>query len=332
MEWSGCLNQLRGYLESSPLIVLGSGASMPYGLPSMSGLAERIKQSNIVKTDSHYDSFCTEIDNLGLEGAIDNVPLSHDTLKEIRNVVWTSVNDCDFAFFDKHSIEPPKALADLIAKVIAPTPNKAVIVTTNYDRLAEYAADSVGATIVNGFEGTLIKRLSLPTSSLKIKRTRSRERTVDIWKVHGSLDWFVASNETVVSFPLARTIPNNFQPLIVTPGNEKYSSTHGEPYRTIIAEADNAFQNAGAYLCIGYGFNDEHIQPKLLEQISNGKPIVILARNITSACRKHIIEAKINKYLIFEYADATHTKVYSNGWEEIYEGQYWLLENFMKIW
>lgn len=332
MEWSGCLNLLRVYLENSPLIVLGSGASMPYGLPSMSGLAEKIKQSDIIRSDPNYNSFCTEIGNLGLESAIDNVSLSSETLKEVRRVVWTSINDGDLAYFDKHSIEPPKALVDLIAKVIAPTPNKAVIVTTNYDRLAEYATDSIGATIVNGFEGTLIRKLELPSDSLKTRRIRNRERTVDIWKVHGSLDWFIASDESVVSFPLTRAIPDNFQPLIIPPGKEKYSSTHGEPYRTIIAEADKAFEKAGAYLCIGYGFNDEHIQPKLLAQISNGKPIVTLARDMTPACKKHIVEAGISKYLIFEYADSTHTRVYSNGWEEIYEGQYWLLDNFMKIW
>ena len=43
MEWNGCLSILQGYLENSPLIVLGSGASMPYGLPSMGTLAEEIK-------------------------------------------------------------------------------------------------------------------------------------------------------------------------------------------------------------------------------------------------------------------------------------------------
>lgn len=43
MEWTGCLSILQGYLENSPLIVLGSGASMPYGLPSMGMLAEEIK-------------------------------------------------------------------------------------------------------------------------------------------------------------------------------------------------------------------------------------------------------------------------------------------------
>lgn len=332
MEWSGCMSLLQGYLENSLLIVLGSGSSMPYELPSMTGLAEEIKKSDIVISDPNYSIFCTAVDSSGLEGAIDAVNLLPETLKEIRRVVWTTVNTKDIQYFDQHPIDPPKALADLIRKVLAPTPNKAAIVTTNYDRLAEYAADEVGATTVVGFEGSLIKKLELPSSPLKARRIRTRERVVDIWKVHGSLDWFTASDETVVAFPLTRTIPNGFQPLIIPPGKEKYSSTHEEPYRTIIAEADKAFVKAGAYLCVGYGFNDEHIQPKLLAQISNGKPIVILARTMTQACKKHIIDAKISKYLIFEFVDSTHTKVYGNGWEEIYEGQYWLLDNFMKIW
>lgn len=332
MELSGCMSLLQGYLENSPLIVLGSGASVPYELPSMGGLAEKIKESSIIISDPNYSAFCTAVDDLGLEGAIDTVTLLPETLQEIRSVVWRAVNVKDLLYFEKHPIDPPKALVRLIKKVLAPTPNKASIVTTNYDRLAEYAADGVGATTVTGFEGSLIKKLELPSTSLKTKRIRARERVVDIWKVHGSLDWFIAPNGTIASFPLAQTIPENFQPLIVPPGKDKYSSTHDEPYRTIIAEADNAFVQAGAYLCVGYGFNDEHIQPKLLAQISKGKPIVILARTMTPACKKHIVEAGINKYLIFEFFDPTHTKVYGNGWEEIYEGQYWLLDNFMNIW
>ena len=130
---------------------------------------------------------------------------------------------------------------------------------------------------------------------------------------------------------MSRKIPEGFYPLVVPPGKEKYSSTHKEPYRSIIAEADKAFIQAGAYLCIGYGFNDEHIQPKLLAQIATGKPIIILARTMTEACRKHIIEAKIRKYLIFERADDQHTTVYSNGWSETYDGQYWSLEEFLNI-
>ena len=332
MEWNGCMSLLQGYLENSPLIVLGSGASMPYELPSMGGLADEIKKSDTVISDPNYNAFCTAVDNSGLEGAIDAVNLLPETLREIRRVVWETVNEKDCLYFDQHPIDPPTALVELIRKVLAPTPNKVSIVTTNYDRLAEYAADGAGATTVTGYEGSLIKKLELSSSLLKTRRTRARERVVDIWKVHGSLDWFQAPDGTSVAFPLARTIPNNFQPLIIPPGKELYSSTHDEPYRTIIAEADNAFVQAGAYLCVGYGFNDEHIQPKLLTQISKGKPIVILARTMTPACKKHIVEAEVSKYLIFEFADSTHTKVYGNGWEEVYEGQYWLLDNFMKVW
>ena len=332
MEWNGCMSLLQGYLENSPLIVLGSGASMPYELPSMGGLADEIKKSDTVISDPNYNAFCTAVDNSGLEGAIDAVNLLPETLWEIRRVVWETVNEKDCLYFDQHPIDPPTALVELIRKVLAPTPNKVSIVTTNYDRLAEYAADGAGATTVTGYEGSLIKKLELPSSLLKTRRTRARERVVDIWKVHGSLDWFQAPDGTSVALPLARTIPNNFQPLIIPPGKEKYSSTHDEPYRTIIAEADNAFVQAGAYLCVGYGFNDEHIQPKLLTQISKGKPIVILDRTMTPDCKKHIVEAEVSKYLIFEFADSTHTKVYGKGWEEVYEGQYWLLDNFMKVW
>ncbi|MDO4921353.1 MAG: SIR2 family protein [Phascolarctobacterium sp.] len=332
MEWNVCMSMLQEYLENRPLIVLGSGASMPYGLPSMGILAEEIKKSAIVISDPNYGTLCTAIDSLGLESAIDSVALLPQTLNAIRCVVWKTVNENDLSYFDRNSVNPPQALADLIRKVLAPTPNKAVIVTTNYDRLAEYSADGVGATTVTGFEGTLIKKLELPVAQLRMRRTRARERVVDIWKVHGSLDWFIAPDGTVAAFPLSRKIPDTFQPLIIPPGKEKYSTIHDEPYRTMIAEADNAFVQAGAYLCIGYGFNDEHIQPKLLTQISKGKPIVVLARTMTAACRKHIVDAGIQKYLVFENADDLHTKVYGNGWEETYEGQYWLLDNFLNIW
>lgn len=124
---------------------------------------------------------------------------------------------------------------------MAPTPNKATIVTTNYDRLSEYAADLINATTVTGFEGSLIKKFELPTANIKSKRIRVRERVVDIWKVHGSVDWFIDENNQVASFPFTKEIPQGFKPLIVPPGKNKYSSTHEEPYRSIISAADSAF-------------------------------------------------------------------------------------------
>lgn len=332
MDWNGCVSMMQGYLENSPVIVLGSGASMPYGLPSMGTLADEIKKDTVIKADPNYANLCVEMDKNGLELAIDSVELKQETLDNIRIVVWKTVGEKDWEYFYNNPSAAPQTLVKLLEKVIAPTPNKATVVTTNYDRLPEYAADFINATTVTGFEGTLIRKFELPNPVVKTKRIRARERVVDIWKVHGSLDWFVNESNQVISFPLVKEIPSGFRPLIVPPGKDKYSSTHEEPYRTIISEADNAFVEAGAYLCVGYGFNDEHIQPKLLAQIKKGKPIVVLARTMTDACKRHIIDAGINKYLIFERFDDSHTKVYGNGWNEIYEGSYWSLDKFLEIW
>lgn len=332
MDWNGCLSIMQGYLENSPLIVLGSGASMPYGLPSMSNLADCIKSNAIVKDDPNYGAFCASLSSDGLEKAIDSVSLNEETIKAIRTTTWEEVNRCDLDYLKTNVFSPPESLVKLFEKVIAPTPNKAVIVTTNYDRLPDYAADGIGASSVTGFEGSYIKKLELPNNSVTTRRVRARERIVEIWKVHGSLDWFTDAKGEISSFQLLQEIPVGFSPLIVPPGKDKYSSTHNEPYRSIISEADKAFTTAGAYLCVGYGFNDEHIQPKLLAQIANGKPIVILVRTMTDACKHHIIDAGIRKYLIFERSDDSHTKVYGNGWSEIYDGQFWRLDEFLKVW
>ena len=112
--------------------------------------------------------------------------------------------------------------------MIAPTPNKVVVVTTNYDRLPDYAADGIGASSVTGFEGSYIRKLELPNNSVTTKRVRARERIVEIWKVHGSLDWFIDAKGDISSFRLLQEIPTGFSPLIVPPGKDKYSSTHIE--------------------------------------------------------------------------------------------------------
>ena len=231
MDWNGCLSIMQGYLENSPLIVLGSGASMPYGLPSMSNLADCIKSNPIVKNDPNYGTFCTSLSSDGLEKAIDSVSLNEETIKAIRTTTWEEVNRCDLDYLKTNSFSPPESLVKLFEKVIAPTPNKAVVVTTNYDRLPDYAADGIGASSVTGFEGSYIRKLELPNNSITTRRVRARERVIEIWKVHGSLDWFTDAKGEISAFQLLQEIPAGFSPLIVPPGKDKYSSTHNGPVK-----------------------------------------------------------------------------------------------------
>ena len=69
---------LQTYLEDSPLIVLGSGASIPYGLPSMKGLAQKIKELDDISSDEKYDDFCEALNKYSLEEAMDSVHLQQD--------------------------------------------------------------------------------------------------------------------------------------------------------------------------------------------------------------------------------------------------------------
>ncbi len=333
MDLNGCVSLVQTYLQNSPLIVLGSGASMSYGLPSMDTLATAICKNHSEFIDEGFDGFCALLDSgWNLERALDESSLKDETQNLIREIVWNCINKSDLHFFESRDILNDFAIAKLFSKVIQPTPNKVAVVTTNYDRIAEYAADIINASIVTGFEGSLIRKLELTSQTTNMKRIRARERTVEIWKVHGSLDWFLSDDNQVISFPLSTKIPERYTPMIVPPGKDKYSKTHNEPYRTIIARADEAFLKAGSYLCIGYGFNDEHIQPKLLNEIKKGKAIVVLAKNMSEACRNYLINGGINRYIVFESADNGKTIGYGNGWQETYDGELWRIDEFINKW
>ena len=332
MDYNGCLTQIQTFLQNSPLIVLGSGASIPYGLPSMSALAEEIEKYQAEISDSNFSSFCALLPLLGLEAALDQADLQEETHMRIRQIVWSYVNDKDLEFWSDYSSEQEFAIAKLISKVMQAAPNKATVITTNYDRLAEYAADHIKATAITGFEGSLIRRMEFPTTQTAQQRIRARERQVEIWKVHGSLDWFSKEADDVISFPLAKDVPSQYVPLIIPPGKDKYRNTYQEPFRSVISKADAAFSQAGSYLCVGYGFNDEHIQPKLIAEVEKGSPIVVLARAMTDACRRLVVDSTASRFLVLESASAGKTRAYGKGWTEEYDGEFWQLDEFMKVW
>jgi hypothetical protein len=315
MEFEQCIIKIQKYMTKPPLIILGSGASAPYKLPLMDDLKKLITSNKLLKSHN-YTKLKNNLETMNLELAMDKTNLSEEQNIQIRKIVWEYVNMKDFDFFSKlitERIEFP--LAKLIKIVLQTTPNIATIITTNYDRLAEYAADLIEATIVTGFEGNVIRQMKIPSNSVINKRIKVRERVVNIWKVHGSLDWFEnISDETskVISYPMTKKLPLNHNPLIIPPGKDKYSFTHREPFRDIITQADSAFSNAESFICIGYGFNDDHIQQKLINQIKSNKPIVVLCHKATEACQRNVISPDVKCYFVVERSGKNNIQVTSN--------------------
>ena len=321
------------YLEKCPLIIAGSGLSIPYGVPSMRELSDEIilKLNDNYTNNSKWNKFKSELEGShDLEKTLQKISLDRDLNDSIIRESWSIINEKDLTLFKKIIIDPRKfILTRLLNKLLEAHPRNISVITLNYDRLVEYAADLIDAKIFDGFTGNIIKYFN--SNNYPYKRN---EKRIDIWKVHGSLDWFEDENKNIISLPLSNEIPSNFKPLIITPGIVKYQETHSEPYRTIISKADDIICNSECFLCIGYGFNDEHIQPKLINQIQrNRKPIVVITKELTSSGKDIFLTGKVDKFIIYEESVHNKTKVYSNinGEVEI-EGNYWELKKFIDLW
>lgn len=340
MDFDALLKQLQDWTNKVPLLILGSGSSVPFKLPSMWTLGEHLKTS-ISFSDSddqgQFNEFVAHLNRLNdLELALQELHVIRPkVLSEVILKTWELVNKHDLEAYDQFingKIEFP--LAELTKYLIYPTDKKLSIVTTNYDRLAEYAASLAGAFICNGFAQNYLGHFTNQIHQSNIKALKGFNGQVNIWKVHGSLDWFKTQQDQDIQIPLRHTIPSNLKPSIVTPGLSKYFETQLEPFRTIFTQADSEIEAANGFLCIGYGFNDIHVQPKLITQIKNHKPIIVISKELTPKTKEAIIGNKSKAYILFEEANTTDTRVYSSLFpspEIIQNVSYWTLAEYLKL-
>lgn len=335
MDFDALLKQLQDWTNRVPLIVLGSGASVQFKLPSMWTLGDHIKKSIsfIDKDDqSQFEDFKILFDSNGdLEATLSELHLRENVLNEIVCKTWELVTKSDleaYELFLNSTKDFP--LAKLTNHLLSTANKKISIVTTNYDRLAEYAASFSKATICTGYAQNYIGHFSNGIHQNSLLKGYNGQ--VNIWKVHGSLDWFKTNKDENIQLPLRHKVPNNYKPSIVTPGLSKYFETHNEPYRTIFAQADNEIENANGYLCIGYGFNDIHVQPKLIENIKS-KPIIVITKELTPKTKHSILSGNCKQYIMLEEVNATDTKVYSSSFGEhiIQNVSYWSLGEYLKL-
>lgn len=327
--------QAQDYYSKAPVIILGSGASMAYGLPSMDELADFIKvnvdTTSIPDDDTGYwQEFCAFLDKGNdLEAALQQVNFSSNTTELIIQEVWNLINCHDELVYGRsiadRSLFP---LGKMLSHMFRSSLSELNIVTTNYDCLVEYACDQEDIYHYSGFSHGYTRRLAPPDHI-------QCGRTVNIWKVHGSLDWFYSSQNETISIPKSQFRPDDFRPQIVTPGIQKYQKTHLEPYRSIISNSDEAISRASSYLCIGFGFNDEHIQPKLLNKCErDGASITIVTYALTDQAKSLLFSGGIKNYLAIERADDDeHSRFYSSLCDEPFtvEGNYWSLSGFLQL-
>ncbi|GIQ69042.1 hypothetical protein DUZ99_07630 [Xylanibacillus composti] len=322
------LKLIQKCLSLVPVIVLGSGASAAYGFAGMPQLADHLVNHVVPdpKEQDRWLAFRTAIaSGLDLENALHQVDLSSMLEQQVVQATRQLLLQQDISLMRRMQRgELALPLGVLLQFLSRTAKQKIKIVTTNYDRLAEYAADQVRLRLDNGYCGQYEKHFQ--------GFSRFHAPQIELMKVHGSLDWFRSGDGAPVSLPDHAADACGMSPLMVTPGVRKYELTHQEPFRSMIAKADEAFANASAILCVGYGFHDNHIHLKLVERMRQGKtPILIATKRLSDSALQFIRSAPTSAVLGLEEYDQGTRIVYLNS-EEIVEGaSLWSLDALIQL-
>lgn len=326
-------------IAETPVVILGSGASIAAGIPGMAQLREHLlAQPDPVGLSSSeqktWTAFKTELSSTDLEAALQKINLPDELDDRVVEATWTYLQPYDIQAFDELlSMKTPYPLTTLFQHLLRTTTPAIDVVTPNYDRIAEYAAELGEIYHETGFSyGHLRRRLGDVRQSVQLSGQNCPR--VNIHKVHGSFEWFRDQEGIIRALPISHPIPKEWKPVIVTPGLRKYERTYDEPFVSIKTASDRAFSNASAFFCSGFGFNDNHIQTKIKERCrSRQVPLVLITHKVTASAKAFITGSYCSQYLAVEQ-EAGGCRIYCPEFpdgESIDGPEYWQLEHFLKL-
>lgn len=316
-------------ISKIPVIVIGSGASAAYGIAGMTQLAEylvdKIQPSG--EEEVAWIEFKEHLnDGVDLENALHKVELSERLEREVILKTKDLILPKDIEIREKVVLNQIKMPLSKLIKHLNNTASPQIkIVTTNYDRLIEYAVDGAGIEYYSGFQGNYMQKFDG-----KLNNNRDSNK-VEVLKVHGSLDWYSNSISEVLALPDNLIERDSLLPVMITPGKRKYEHTHDEPFRSLISKVDTIFSDAKSLLIVGFGFNDMHIQPKLMQKMRNSQtPIIIISKSLTPKARDFIKTNESSKILGIEESGNGSNLVFPNRDDLVIGDSIWELKDLLK--
>ncbi len=290
MDIADLKQTLQDHFTDGLVTIVGTGLSVAEGVPGMGALAEYLQEEIPARLPDPSKPVWAEIAAELEKGTdLETTLLQHppDSALESTIVELTAalIEDAERVVIEevvagRRTLRFSRLLQHMLK------PNTGIpIVTTNYDRLIEVAAEAVGLGVDTLFVGHSIGRLNPKHSQYSlcrgiVQRKRSVQRTyadhLVVLKPHGSLDWYLQNDE-----PIRCPLPLSGQRLIITPGLNKFRGGYDRPFDTHRERANKEIDNAARFLIIGYGFNDDHLQTHLEHQLNKGKPAVLVTHSLT---------------------------------------------------
>lgn len=287
-DYQTLLTSINSLLDFDNLIVLaGSGTSLTFTniAPSMGRLWEKCKEQNpeqfdIVLNSVQYDKNQTKRDDTTQEPWNDIelllslcdqyialFPDEDDTtqlvsfLEQSKKVILDQTNFTD-AIDSNDWATHDKFIRTLGRR--SPKQQRLKLFTTNYDLAFEHSAANTGFVVVDGFEFSSPSyfnpawyRYDIVDRSGQSKSTSSYiPNVLHLYKMHGSVNW-TREHGRVKKVDYKATID---EPVFIYPSSSKYQTSYDSPYLDMMSSFLNSLQQPKtALVCLGFGFNDKHI-------------------------------------------------------------------------
>ena len=328
--------QLQGHLTDGLVIVVGSGLSCAEGLPGMRELGDHLHDNlngQISPEDQAlWNTIRPEMVSKGLEAALlatqPSPTLEEGILKHTIELILEKERQVIQRVFSGARKLPFSRLLERIR-----IPNTGLpIITTNYDRLIEIAAEEINLGVDTMFVGNFAGSLDRNKSRMSFcegitKSSRQANLTyrnkINVFKPHGSLDWYERAGK-----PVRFSGDLDLSRLVITPGLNKFRSGYDSPFDVNRERANVAINAAARFLLIGYGFNDDHLETHLRPKIQSGTPSLILTYALSENAKTIIAN---NPSVIAVECHADGSSVYISGHVIQIPGQdIWSVEGFVE--
>lgn len=297
-------NEIQDIFRKGPVLLVGSGFSCGYGLPSMGDLAEHLANTvdDVLTTAEARNAWAQAIDAIkgNLEAGLNNIPLGAagwtEIVSAIRSETARLILEKTVAAESRilqEKTDEGHAPSRLLKWLFDGSPQNSEgihVITTNYDTLLELFCDLAGLPLDTGFTGFRWRKprprpiFQNHYNQIWVAEKRQQRfdyrlcKTVRLYKPHGSISWLTTDEGPMEVLNDAATTGR----AIVVPGPSKYQDALvNRLFDEMRTAMNTALANAQTLLCIGFGFNDDHLQGVIKDRLAAGMPAIIVTRDPT---------------------------------------------------
>ena len=235
-------------------------------LGDYTSLADRGRTKEVAIKGNTYDIPTLENAHNQIALSIANVIRWGD--KEEGNGEWTAGTRDNPVVSIDHHLRFVRALFGRRQAGLSERRKPLHVFTTNYDTLIEDALSLAHLTYWDGFSGGAI---AFRTHRYGKLAPDNGYRAVVV-KLHGSIDWFLSEDGTVLRVRDSDAYPPNRGRVLIYPQATKYVATQRDPFASQFSLFRQALSTGENVLAIcGYSFGDDHVNQEIELALSSAE-------------------------------------------------------------